>query len=85
MLIDLGVDVNAYNTRVQSHATPLHKAVGPGSLEAVKTLVEAGAKLDMPDTADQATPLTWAEYLREKKGDTSAKQYATIVDYLRER
>jgi ankyrin repeat protein len=85
MLIDLGVDVNAYNIRVQYHASPLHNAVCSGSFEAVKALVDAGAKLDARDTAYLATPLTWAEYyLREGKGN-SAKQYAAIVNYLREK
>ena len=85
MLIDLGVDVNAYNTRVQYHATPLHNAVCSGSLEAVKMLVEAGAHLDARDTAYQATPLTWAEYYaRKETRRDSAKQYAAIVNYLRE-
>jgi peptide-methionine (S)-S-oxide reductase len=85
-LIDLGVDVSAYNTQVQYHATPLHNAVCSGSLEAVRMLVEAGARVDLKDAAYQATPLTWAEYyLREAKSGGSAKQYGAIVDYLRER
>jgi ankyrin repeat protein len=83
-LIDLGVDVNAYNTRVQYHATPLHNAVCSGSLEAVRMLVETGAKVDSKDTVHQATPLTWAEYcLRDE--NNPAKQYAAIVSYLREK
>jgi hypothetical protein len=83
VLIDLGVDVNAYNTKVQYHATPLHNAVSSGSLEAVKMLVEAGARVGTEDAAYQATPLTWAEYfLREEK---NKKQYAEIVAYLREK
>src|SRR5258707_15538907 len=86
MLIGLGVDVNAYNLRVQYHATPLHNAVCSGSLEAVKTLVEAGAKVDAKDTAYQATPLIWAEdYVREGKSDNHAKHYSKIVGYLREK
>jgi len=86
MLIGLAVDVNAYNIRVQYHATPLHNAVCSGSFEAVKMLVEAGAKLETKDTVYQSTPLTWAEYyLREEKGDNPAKQYAAIVTYLREK
>lgn len=85
MLIDRGVDVNAFNTRVQYHATALHNAVASGSLDAVKLLVGAGATLDTKDTAYQATPLTWAEYyLREEQRDKPAKQYAAIVSYLRE-
>ena len=86
MLIGIGVDVNAYNFKVQYHATPLHNAVCSGSFEAVRMLVEAGAKLDTKDTAYQATPLTWADYyLREGKTDNPAKQYAAIVAYLREK
>jgi ankyrin repeat protein len=86
MLIRLGVDVNAYNINVQYHATPLHNAVCSGSFEAVKKLVEAGAKVDAKDTAYQATPLTWAEYyLRGGTSGNPAKQYAAIVDYLREK
>jgi len=83
VLLNLGVDVNAYNTRVQYHATPLHNAASSGSLEAVKMLVEAGAKVGTKDAAYQATPLTWAEYfLREEK---NKKQFAEIVAYLREK
>lgn len=64
LLIDLGVDLNAYSpVGYHSHATPLHHAVGSGSLEAVKVLVEAGASLDVKDLSYQATPLGWAEYL----------------------
>jgi peptide-methionine (S)-S-oxide reductase len=83
VLLNLGVDVNAFDTRVQYHATPLHNAASSGSLEAVKMLVEAGAKVGTKDAAYQATPLTWAEYfLREEK---NKKQFAEIVDYLREK
>jgi ankyrin repeat protein len=85
-LISLGVDVKAYNVRVHYHATPLHNAVCSGSLEAVKALVEAGARLDAKDTAYQATPLRWAEYyLSEEQSNHPAKQYAAIVSYLREK
>lgn len=48
-LIGLGADVNVYNIRVQYHAAPLHNAVCSGSFQAVKMLVEAGAKLDTKD------------------------------------
>ena len=50
-LVGLGVDVNAYKTGSHSHATPLHNAVCSGSLEAVKMLAEAGARLDAKDAA----------------------------------
>ena len=86
LLIGFGVDVNASYRAVRYHATPLHNAVCSGSFEAVRMLVESGAKVDAKDTAYQATPLTWAEdYLRQKKCDDPAKQYAAIVTYLREK
>jgi ankyrin repeat protein len=84
-LIERGVDVNAYNASVQSHATPLHNAVCSGSLEAVRMLVRAGARIDVQDTVYQATPLTWAEYYaREHKQDDPGKAYPAIVTYLRD-
>jgi ankyrin repeat protein len=82
-LIDLGVELNAYNIGSNPDATALHNAVGSGSLDAVKLLVEAGADVGARDKAWQATPLVWADYyVREKSG---TKQYAEIVTYLREK
>jgi peptide-methionine (S)-S-oxide reductase len=64
LLLDLGVDVNAFAPEgFHAHATPLHHAVDSKSLEAVKLLVEAGAKLDTKDGVYGGTPLGWAEYL----------------------
>jgi ankyrin repeat protein len=85
VLIGLGVDVNAYNTGSDPHATALHSAVVSGSLEAVKLLIEAGADVHAKDTAWQATPLVWAEHYLREKGDDSRKQYAAIVAWLREK
>jgi ankyrin repeat protein len=83
LLIDRGVDVNAFNSSVQYHATPVHNAVSSGSLEAVRILVQAGAKVDTRDTAYQGTPLDWAEYLLRE--EENKKQYAEIVAYLRQK
>jgi catechol 2,3-dioxygenase-like lactoylglutathione lyase family enzyme len=75
-LIDLGVDLNAYNPLgFHAHGTALHHAVDSGSLEAVKVLVEAGADLGTEDRLFHATPLGWADYL----------QRTEIAAYLRER
>ena len=83
-LLLLGVDLNAYSTDIYTHATALHHAVSSGSLEAVKTLVEAGAALDIKDRAWNATPQEWAEYYaREPKGDEAGKSYPEIVAHLR--
>lgn len=63
-LIGLGVDIDACNPPgLHSHATALHQAVNVGSLAAVRTLVEAGARLDIKDTLFGGTPLGWAEHL----------------------
>jgi peptide-methionine (S)-S-oxide reductase len=84
-LLALGVDLNAYSTDIYTHATALHHAVCSGSQEAVKVLMEAGAKLETKDRAWDATPLEWAEYYRRAaKGDDAGKPYAEIAAYLRE-
>ena len=84
-MIHAGFDVNASSTELYSHGTPLHHAVSSGSLDAVKVLVEAGAKLSEKDTAWGGAPLGWSEhYLSETKGDRPGKQYAEIAAYLRE-
>jgi ankyrin repeat protein len=83
-LIGLGADPNAPNRGLHPHATALHNAVCSGSLETVKALVEAGAKVEGKDAAYQSSPLSWAEYfVREKR--TSPKQDAEIVEYLRQK
>lgn len=83
-LIDLGVDLNAYSTEIYEHGTALHHAVWSGCLDAVKVLVEAGARLDVRDTAYQGTPLGWAEH--GARGDSKrAERYAKIAAYLREK
>jgi len=87
MLIDLGVDLNAYSPDgFHSHATALHHAVWSGSLDAVKVLVEAGAELGTKDKIYQGTPLGWAEYCQnEHERDGFAKRYAEIAAYLHEK
>jgi peptide-methionine (S)-S-oxide reductase len=64
LVINLGVDVAAFNPLgFHAHCTPLHQAVGSGSLDAVRVLVEAGAPLDVKDRLFDGTPCRWAEYL----------------------
>jgi len=85
-LLLLGVDLDAFTSGFYSHATPLHHAVWSGSLAAVKVLVEAGAKLTTRDTAEDATPLGWAEYATTLPvAATQGKQFREIADYLRAR
>lgn len=62
-LIASGVDVNGYGPPgLHSHMTALHHAVSCGSLEAVRTLVEAGADLRARDRLYLGPPLGWALY-----------------------
>lgn len=74
-LIGLGVDIDAYSIVIHPHATALHQAVAADSLDAARTLVEAGARLDIRDRIYRGTPLDWAEH----GGHTA------IADYLRRR
>jgi peptide-methionine (S)-S-oxide reductase len=76
-LLDRGVDANTVSPDLYSHATALHHAVHPGSLDAVQVLVEAGARLDVKDTAYGGTPLGWAESSGKKH------PYDEIAAYLR--
>ena len=85
-MIRAGVDVNAPSKALYPHGTPLHHAVCSGSLDAVKVLVEAGARLDPTDSAWGGTPLGWAEYyLGEGQADARGKEYTEIAAYFRER
>jgi hypothetical protein len=84
-MILAGADVNRPSAGLYSHGTPLHHAVCSGSLEAVRVLVEAGADLNIKDTAWGGTPLGWAQhYLGEGPGDRPDKQYADIAAYLQQ-
>lgn len=73
-LIALGVDISAVSEDLYSHATPLHHAVSSKSLETVRVLVDAGARLDVADTVHGGTPLGWAQY--------GGKDYAEIAAFL---
>ena len=84
-LIPLGVSLDAFTSGFYSHATPLHHAVWSGSLDAVKVLVEAGARLTTRDRAEDATPLGWAEYAASERTGPKAEQYSAIAAYLRQR
>ena len=73
-LLRHGPDLDGYGPAgFHPHATALHQAVYSGDLEAVRTLVEAGASLTLKDSIYDGTPLDWAEH----------GQHAAIADYLR--
>ena len=89
-LLDLGTDVNAYadaktSKGFHSHATALHQAVFSKSIEAVKMLLEAGARPDLKDRIYDSTPLGWAEYaLTGEENDPGTKnKLMAIADYLK--
>lgn len=84
-VIELGLDLNAPSPDLYAHATALHHAVCSGCLEAVKVLVEAGAELNVKDTAWHGTPLGWARhYQDEHQCDERGRTYAEIASYLHE-
>jgi hypothetical protein len=85
IMIDNGAEINAPSPDLYSHASALHHAVWSGSLDAVKTLVEAGASLNARDTAEDGTPLGWAEYAESQASPDRAAQFAAVAAYLRAR
>src|SRR2546427_182271 len=83
-VIDLGIELNSPSPDLYSHATALHHAVGSGSLDAVKVLVEAGANLSTRDALWNGTPLGCAGHYRdEHQRDERGRQYQEIGAYLR--
>jgi len=88
LLLDMGADPNGYpekNSGFHHHATPLHQAVYSGNLEAVKLLVEAGAKLDMPDKIYDGTPLGWAIHMQtDANNEHAINNYKQIEAYLKQ-
>jgi hypothetical protein len=62
-LLKAGANPNQYNPPGgHSHATPLHQAACFGHVEAARTLIENGARLDTRDILWNATPLEWAKH-----------------------
>ncbi|MDP9078297.1 MAG: ankyrin repeat domain-containing protein [Bacteroidota bacterium] len=87
LLLKMGADPNGYpesTSSFHSHATPLHQAVCSGSLDAVKLLVEAGAKLDAEDKIYNGTPLGWARHMQtdDSYDETGKNKFAVIESYL---
>lgn len=74
-VIGYGVDINKPSQQLYSHATALHHAVWSGSLDAVKVLINAGARVDIKDTVHESTPLDWAEYGRKENISHYLRQF----------
>lgn len=89
-LLEQGADPNAYPDPAEgfhSHATALHQAVSSSSLEAVKVMVEAGARQDLKDKIYGGPPLAWAMYSLtsdEFEDPTARDRYAAIAEYLQQ-
>jgi hypothetical protein len=85
-IIGLGVNVNAYiepASGFHSHASALHQAVFSTSLDSVKVLIDAGARLDTVDKIYEGTPLDWAKYMQTAEPDEEKKnKYREIEDFL---
>jgi len=76
VLLDAGEDPNRFNPPgTHAHTPPIHQAVAAGHLDAVKLLVDRGARLDIRDSIYHGTPLAWAIYCEQPR----------IADYLRQR
>ncbi len=87
LLLTMDADPNGYpesSSGFHSHATPLHQAVQSGSLDAVKLLVEAGARLDATDKIYNGTPLGWARYMQtdDYYDEPAKRNFALIAEYL---
>jgi ankyrin repeat protein len=76
LLLDAGEDPNRFNPPgTHAHTPPLHQAIAAGHLNAVKLLVDRGARLDIKDRIYHGTPLAWAIYCEQPR----------IAEYLRGR
>ena len=63
LLLRGGVDPNRYNPPGgHSHCTALHSAAFAGHVEAVRALLDGGARGDIGDIHRNMTALQWAEY-----------------------
>lgn len=75
LLLDAGEDPNRFNPPgTHAHTPPLHQAIAAGHLNAVKLLVDRGARLDIRDRIYHGTPLAWAIYCEQPR----------IAEYLRQ-
>ncbi|PUZ29407.1 hypothetical protein DCC81_08145 [Chitinophaga parva] len=86
VLLDMNISPNGFpeaESGFHSHGTPLHYAVSSGDLPSVQLLVEAGAKLDVPDKVYNGTPKDWATYLKaQAPGEAADGNFAAIESYL---
>lgn len=64
VLLDAGEDPSRYNPAgFHAHSTPLHQAALAGHFDVVRLLVSRGARRDLRDIHNNATPADWAEHV----------------------
>jgi hypothetical protein len=83
-LLEMNIDPNGFpetGSGFHSHATPLHQAVSSGSLDCVKLLVEAGARLNATDKVYNGTPQAWAAYMQaDGTRDAAMKRSFSLIE-----
>ena len=63
MLLEAGEDPNRFNPPgAHGHSTPLHQAALAGHADAVRVLLEHGARRDLRDTLWNGTAADWARH-----------------------
>ena len=77
-LLDAGEDPNRFNPPgCHAHTTPLHQAAWFGHLDAVKALIAAGARTDIPDKTHGGPALGWAQH----GGQPHVEAYLTSLNH----
>ena len=63
ILLGRAVDPNQFNPPgFHAHSVPLHQAVASQNLAAIRTLVDGGAEVTIPDRIFGGSPLDWARH-----------------------
>jgi hypothetical protein len=80
----MNIDPNGFpetNSGFHSQATPLQQAVSSGSLNSVKLLVEAGARVDATDKLHHGKPLGWSRHMQtDDSFDEAGKRNFDMIE-----
>ncbi len=78
-LLKAGEYPNRYNPPgAHSHSTPLHQAALAGHFDAVRLLIESGARLDIKDLLWQGTAADWAHHGKQAQIESLLRQRSPI-------